>query len=197
MGGTFLLCAAGCWGVTLYAVLLLASSLKHFPNGPVSWTSPWNDCDWVSWGLVSIFCVFLGWIGFSGRSTLFIPDQPDYRFDEIEFPKWRLNDHLGTAFFLAIPGLAPALTGFAVHCFLRCFSMDRQRIELACLAYSHLLERDGWRSYPRLESQRQAVILLYHLKLVRISHRFGKLQFRIRRERSHTKPDHRNLRFTG
>lgn len=123
----------------------------------------------------------LAGIGISSFPTLFVLESSDDRFAGIELPKWRWNDQWGTDHCWALLGIAPALTLLGIRVIQRCFSFDRSRINLACRTYAYLDRWDDWAPYPKLFSQRRAVQLLYHMKLIRVSHRFGKLEIRIRR----------------
>lgn len=72
--------------------------------------------------------------------------------------------------------LAPILTCWGLTIFRECLPINREMRNQAAVMYRHLAVQGDWISYPPLESQRQAVVLLYHLGLVRISRRFGRLQ---------------------
>jgi hypothetical protein len=142
--------------------------------------------DTLSRTLIGIILLLLIWIGCSPRSPLFIQDKPDERLAGIEPTEWKLNDRWTIGFWLAMFGIAPALTLFGIRCFGRCFSLEERRIDLAYRTYTVLAERDGWTPYPKLLSQRRAVELLYHLGLIHVSMRFGKLEIRRGQERRST-----------
>lgn len=75
--------------------------------------------------------------------------------------------------------IAPILTCWGLVILKGVLPMDRNGLRQACAMYRHLAEWGDWKPYPRLESQRQAVILLFHLGLVRISRRFGRLEVKL------------------
>jgi hypothetical protein len=85
-----------------------------------------------------------------------------------------------STFPLMIFCAAPLLTCWGISIFCQCFSYNRSRILLACTLYNYLNEWNDWVPYPKFESQRQAIFLLYRLNLVRVSYRFGVLQVKRR-----------------
>jgi hypothetical protein len=171
-GGTLIVCSAFLWLLTIRGTVILVNILRSL--SPLS-----NESDTLSRTLVGTILLFLVWIGCSPRSPLFIQDKPDERFAGIEPMVWKLNDRWTVGFWLAMLGIAPALTLFGIRCFGRCFSLEERRIDLACRTYAVLVERDGWTVYPKLLSQRRAVELLYHLGLIQVSRRFGNLEIHV------------------
>jgi len=179
-GGTILACSVLLWGPTVYITFILVAVLRRLPNLEFSSPMPWNEQDVIVRGLSVFVLLVVTWLGVSRRSPLFVAEDFDPYVTGIDLPEWKLNVQGGTEFWCALPGLAPALTLFGLRIFGRCFSVKRSRINLACRTYAYLKHLDDWVAYPKLLSQRQAVILLYHMDLIHISHRFGKLEIRAR-----------------
>jgi len=177
LGGAILACSVFLWLLTIRGAVLLGNSLQTLPI-------PWNESDVLSRGLTAIVLLLVIRIGCSSRSPLFIWIKPDADFAEVELTEWRLNDQWGPEFWLALLGIAPALTFFGIDWTCRCFSLEKSRIDLACRTHAYLARQDNWVPYPKLLSQRRAVVLLYHLKLINVSKRFGNLEIRIRRQES-------------
>ena len=179
-GGTILACSVLFWGLTIYVAFIIVAVLRKLPNLEFTLPIPWNEQDVISQGLSVFVFLVVTWLGVSRRSTLFVAEDFDPYVTGIDLPEWKLNVQGGTEFWFALPGLAPALTLFGFRILGRCFSWKRNRMNLACRTYAYLKHVDDWVAYPKLLSQRQAVILLYHLNLIYISHRFGKLEIRVR-----------------
>jgi len=180
-GGVILAGSALLWGLTIYGTFMFVAALRTLPNPEFSLLTPWSESDAISRGLSVFILLLFTWLGVSRRSPLFVLKNSDPYVSGIELPEWKFNDQGGTWFWLALPGLAPALTLFGLRILMRCFSVKRSRINLASRTCVYLKHLDEWVAFPKLLSQRQAVILLYHLNLIHISHRFGKLEIRFRR----------------
>ena len=178
-GTAVLVCASLFWALTAYGTLVLVTALRTLSKP--EWGPPWSEQDILSRGLTVVILLGLVYLGCSGWSPLFVREISDPRFSEAELPHWTLSAHWGGEFLLAIPCIAPALTLLGLRILGRCFSWNRSRIHLACRTYVYLKQWNDWAPYPKLRSQRQAVALLYHLDLVRLSYRFGKLEIRARR----------------
>jgi hypothetical protein len=155
------------WIATIYA------SIRFVALIPLSMDS----FDWVL--PILLLCGITG-IGLTNTSLFFTiqydSDFPAIRKSLIWFP---LSPDWIT-FPLMILCAAPLLTCWGISIFRQCASYNRARILLAWTLYLHLKDWNGWVPYPKFESQRQAILLLYRLNLVRVSRRFGILQVKCR-----------------
>ena len=172
LGGAILVCSAFPWLLTIRGTIALVEFLQTLPI-------PWSESEAFARTLTAIILLLLVGIGCSSRLPLFVWEGPDDGFTGIELPQWRLNDQWSMEFWLALLGIAPALTFWGLCVMCRCFSFEKRRIDLACRAYDLLASRTDWAPYPKLLSQRRAVELLYHLKLIRVSKRFGNREIHI------------------
>ena len=171
-GGTILGCSLFLWLLTIHGLVVLVSALQTLPI-------PGSDSQVLSGMLTVIVLVLIAWIGGSPRSPIFIWDKPDTDVVGVELPEGKLNNHWGVEFWVALVGIAPALTLGGIYMMRRCFSFEKSRIDIACRTHGYLARQDDWVPYPKLFSQRRAVQLLYHLKLIYVSKRFGNLEIRI------------------
>ncbi|MDR0705731.1 MAG: hypothetical protein LBF88_12175 [Planctomycetaceae bacterium] len=157
------------WIATIYGSILL--------NGWIPLTHELPD-----WLLpMFVLCAVTG-IGYSNTALVF-----SIQYDN-EFPAikkswiWIPMNSGWSTFLLMIFCAAPLLTCWGISIFCQCFSYNRSRILLAWTLYHYLNNLNNknhlnsWVPYPKFESQRQAIFLLYRLDLVRVSHRFGVLQ---------------------
>jgi hypothetical protein len=158
------------WIATIYISIVLTGFLtKSIPL-------PYELPEWV---LPMLFlCAVTGTGYFS--TVLFFNTQYDNEFPAI-VKSWiwiPVNSGWST-FPLMIFCAAPLLTCWGISIFCQCFSYNRSRILLAWTLYNYLNnlnDLNNWVPYPKFESQRQAIFLLYRLGLVRVSYRFGVLQ---------------------
>jgi hypothetical protein len=126
-----------------------------------------------------LFLCGIAGIGFSNTALFFaIRSDTDFPILRKTFT-WSLAVPGWTTLLWTTLCIAPILTVWGITIFRQCFSYDSKRIGLACTLYVYLKDCGDWVPYPKFESQRQAVILLYHLGLVRISCRFGTLQIKL------------------
>jgi hypothetical protein len=151
------------WIITIYASILLSGSIPLVQELP----------DWL---LPMLFLCGVTGIGYSNTSRFFNiqydNDFPAIRKSWIWIP---MNSGWST-FPLMIFCAAPLLTCWGISIFCQCFSYNRSRILLAWTLYGYLNNLNDWVPYPKFESQRQAIFLLYRLNLVYVSNRFGVLQ---------------------
>jgi hypothetical protein len=158
------------WIATIYVSILLAGLI------PLARELP----DWV---LPILFLCGVTGIGYA-NITLFFNIQYDNDFPAIKKSViWIPMNSGWSTFPLMILCAAPLWTYWGISIFGQCFSYNRSRILLARTLYNYLNDLNdlnddlnSWVPYPKFESQRQAIFLLYRLDLVRVSYRFGVLQ---------------------
>ena len=173
LGGAILACSVFLWLLTIRGTTVLVNALQTLPI-------PGSQSQVLSRMLTVTALLLIAWIGCSSRLPLFVWKNPDADFTGVGLPEWRLNDQWGPGFWLALLGIAPALTLLGILVISQCFSLNKRRVSLACRTLAALVRQDDWVPYPRLLSQRRAVELLYHLKLIHVSKRFGNWEIRIR-----------------
>jgi hypothetical protein len=177
-GTIFLFFAFVFWFLTAYIMmdcLVVVVSPNEFRN---VWFTPWQCLGIGERVFLSLFLIGIA-IFERVNSSLFFAN----RHDE-NFPVIRPQSDL----IFAVPSmatipllllcLAPILTVLSFTTFRQCLSSPSEQRTLACSLHCYLKQKSEWVSYPKLESQRQAILLLYRLGLIRISHRFGSLQIK-------------------
>jgi hypothetical protein len=151
------------WIATIYISIFL-TGLIPLPSELPDWLLPML----FLFGVTGIGC---------SNTSLFFNIRYDTDFPVIKKTLIWMPVHSGWSTFpLMIFCAAPLLTSWGISIFCQCFSYDRSRILLAWTLYNYLNEWNDWIPYPRFESQRQAIFLLYRLNLVYVSYRFGVLQ---------------------
>jgi hypothetical protein len=157
------------WIATIYASIIISTLIPLpllLPDGILP---------------VLFLCVVTGtgWL----NTSLFFIAQLDNNFPAIKKTLIWLPVNSGCLVFpLMIFCVAPLMTFWGISIFRQCFSYNRSRILLALALYQYLNNWNDWVPYPRFESQRQAIFLLYQLNLVRVSYRFGTLQVKRRKD---------------
>ena len=180
-GSILMTAALFAWIATVYATVIITVAVRSIDTDDIleRLAAPWSYLDPISCLLVAFVVAFAVWIGFFHTELFFtIQTDTDLRaargVTTLHFltPSW-------TTLALTIVCLAPILTWQALDAFRQYMTPNRSKVLLALTLYHYLHNWGDWVPYPKFESQRQAIILLARLGLVRVSRRFGKHQVKL------------------
>ena len=178
-GSCLLAAAAAFWMLTLYFIIVFVKMALPESLAVYRWEMPWGSVNPVFMVIVGGLLSLIVWVGFFHWELFFaVRTDPDLRAIRcVSTMEW-LNPSW-TTLFLSVVCLAPILTCLAAAVFRQRLTVGPARLYLAVTLFDYLDDWGDWVSYPKFESQRQAMILLVRLDLIRVSRRFGKHQVKL------------------